>query len=97
MKCKKQLAALLLSITLLTGMAVPSLAEPETTDPAPAATQTIDDTTTDNAQPAADNDTAADETNPDANTDAAEPEALPFPLVQRVLRFLFLQRRNPHP
>lgn len=74
MKCKKQLAALLLSITLLTGMAVPSLAEPETTDPAPAATQTTDDTTTDNTQPAADNDTAADETNPDANTDAAELE-----------------------
>ena len=48
MKCKKQLAALLLSITLLTGMAVPSLAEPETTDPAPAATQTTDDTATDN-------------------------------------------------
>ena len=74
MKCKKQLAALLLSITLLTGMAVPSFAEPETTDPAPAATQTTDDTSTDNTQPVADSDTAADEAEPDANTDAAEPE-----------------------
>lgn len=74
MKCKKQLAALLLSIALLTGMAVPSLAEPETTDPAPAATQTTDDTSTDNTQPVADSDTAADEAEPDANTDAAEPE-----------------------
>ncbi|MGM9676572.1 MAG: hypothetical protein ACI3XW_03085, partial [Butyricicoccus sp.] len=74
MKCEKQLAALLLSITLLTGMAVPSFAEPETTDPAPAATQTTDDTSTDNTQPAADSDTAADEAEPAANTDAAEPE-----------------------
>ena len=72
MKCKKQLAALLLSITLLTGMAVPSLAEPETTDPAPAATQTTDDTATDNTKPAAEDNTDAEEA--DSDTDTAEPD-----------------------
>ena len=72
MKCKKQLAALLLSITLLTGMAVPSLAEPETTDPAPAATQTTDDTATDNTKPAAEDNTDAEKADSDADT--AEPD-----------------------
>ena len=79
MKCKKQLAALLLSITLLTGMAVPSLAEPETTDPAPAATQTTDDTAADHTQPSGDNDTDTEEPDdaqadtPTDTPDQAEP------------------------
>lgn len=69
MKCKKQLAALLLSITLLTGMAVPSLAEPETADPTPSATQTPNDTT-DTAGDA--NHTPSDDAQADTQTDTSD-------------------------
>lgn len=74
MKCKRQLAALLLSVTLLTAMAVPSFAEPETGDSAATTTQTTDDSTSNSTQTntnQTDADTDADaNTDNDANTDA---------------------------
>lgn len=68
MKYKKQLTALLLSLTILTGIAIPSLAEPESTAPTSQTTQTVDDSTTDNTQPAT-------ETGTNANTDTTENDA----------------------
>lgn len=89
MKCKKQLAALLLSITLLTGMAVPSFAEPQPDDSATTTTQTTDPATQDGTadttdtgdagtqepaeEPSADTDTDSTADNPDT-TDTAQPQ-----------------------
>ncbi|MCD8355362.1 MAG: D-alanyl-D-alanine carboxypeptidase [Clostridia bacterium] len=76
MKYKRQLAALLLSVTLLTGMAVPSFAEPETDDSAVTTTQTTDDSTSDGTQTSTNQTDTDSDTDNDANTDAdaAEPD-----------------------
>ncbi|MDO4173798.1 MAG: serine hydrolase, partial [Eubacteriales bacterium] len=75
MKCKKQFAALLLSVTLLAGISAPSFAEPQPEDPAAATTQTDPAQTTDSVTDTTGTDeTDAQTTEPTSDTDTSETE-----------------------